>query len=102
MKNVKALLLASVLTASFGYATAEVWAKDGILSSVKAGESDYCHLHFPAMLEETLSWERPVLKDASTGDVVHFYGSCDYDPHGKDAVQTQTRDLERKIQRDNE
>lgn len=100
MKNVKSLLLVSAFTASVGYGTAEVWAKHGILSSVKSGESNYCHMHFPAIDEKTLSWAQPVLKDASSSDIIHFYGPCDYDPHGKDAVQAQKRDLERRLQRE--
>ncbi|SRR6266508_970767 len=63
MKNVKSLLLVSVLTASFGLGTSEAWTKDGILSSVKSGESSYCHIHFPAMVESTLASDRPVLKE---------------------------------------
>ena len=100
MKNVKSLLSVFALTASFGLGTAELWAKDGVISSVKAGESNYCHMHFPAMVEETLSWDRPVLKDPSSGDIIHFYGPCDYDPHGRDAVLRQRADLQRELQRD--
>ena len=100
MKKVKSLLLAAVLTAAFGYTTAEVWAKDGVMNSTKAGETSYCHMHFPAMVESTLSSDRPVLQDPSSGEIIHFYGSCDYDPHGKDAIQTQKRDQQRRFQRE--
>lgn len=91
MKDIKSLLLASALMAS-GLSTAEAWAKDGILSSVKSGDTNYCHMHFPAIDEKTLSSDRPVLKDPSEGDIIHFYGRCDYDPHGKEAVRDQKLD----------
>jgi len=100
MKNIKSLLLVSALTASFGIGVAEAWAKDGILSSVKSGESNYCHMHFPAIVEDTLASERPVVKEPSSGDIIHFYGPCDYDPHGKEAVQTQKRDEQRRLRRE--
>lgn len=100
MKNVKSLLLLSALTAIFGIGTPEAGAKDGILSSIKSGDSNYCHMHFPAIDEKTLSWDQPVLKDASSGDIIHFYGRCDYDPHGKEAVQRQKLDEQRRFRRE--
>jgi len=54
------------ITASFGIGAAEGWAKDGVLNSVKAGESNYCHMHFPAIDERSLSSDRPVLKEPSS------------------------------------
>ena len=76
-----------------------VKAQDGILFKLRAGSSNYCHLKFPAIREETLSSSRPVLKDASkdarTGDIIDFYGPCDFDPTGKAAVQAQKLDLQR-------
>jgi len=68
-------------------------ADDGILFKAQMPGTNYCHLKFPAIREETLSWNRPVLKDASkdarTGDIIDFYGPCDYDPTGKAAVEAQ-------------
>ena len=52
--------------------------------------TDYCHLKFPAMREDSLSWERPVL-DSTTGSVVGFSGPCDYDPLGVDEIRIQRR-----------
>ena len=65
--------------------------QDGILLKVRAGNTNYCHLKFPAIREDTLSWDRPVLQNPSTGEIVDFYGPCDYDPTGKDAVAQQRR-----------
>jgi len=73
---------------------------DAILFKVQLAGTNYCHLKFPAIREETLTSSRPVLSDASkdarTGDVIDFYGLCDYDPMGKEAVQTQRIDLQHR------
>jgi hypothetical protein len=73
-----------------------VKADDAILFKVQMPGTNYCHLKFPAIREETLSSNRPVLKDATkdarVGDVIDFYGPCDYDPAGKAAVQAQRVD----------
>jgi hypothetical protein len=71
---------------------------DAILFKEQLPGTNYCHLKFPSIREETLSSSRPVLSDASkdarTGDIIDFYGLCDYDPTGKEAVQTQRIDSE--------
>jgi hypothetical protein len=46
-------------------------------------------MKFPAMREETLSWNTPVLKDAGSGDLIDFYGPCDHDPTGKEEIESQ-------------
>jgi hypothetical protein len=53
------------------------------------------HLKFPAIIEDTLFSDRPVLKDPSDGDIRHFYGPCDYDPVGREEVLRQRADLRR-------
>jgi hypothetical protein len=50
----------------------------------------YCHMQFPEMRPDTLAWDQPVL-DGTAGKIVDFYGSCDYDPTGADAVKAQRR-----------
>lgn len=100
MKTIKLFVSALGVASAFGVSATPVSAKDGVLNSVKHGESNYCHMHFPAIDERTLSWERPVLQDPSTGDIIHFYGPCDYDPHGKEAVQSQKLDASRRWQRE--
>jgi hypothetical protein len=74
-------------------------AADGILYKVQAGNSNYCHLKFPAIREDTLHMDRPVLQSSSTGDIVDFYGSCDYDPTGKAALQAQRMEKSRRFNR---
>jgi hypothetical protein len=65
------------------------FAAEGILYKAQVAGTNYCHLKFPAIREDTLHWTRPVLKDSRTGDIIDFYGPCDYDPTGKDRVWKQ-------------
>jgi hypothetical protein len=58
---------------------------DGILLKEEM-PGGYCHLQFTAIREETLS-AIPELKDASSGDRIDYYGSCDHDPLGKDEIE---------------
>ena len=66
-------------------------AGDGVTSKTVLTEGSYCHLKFPPIREETLSWSHPVLKDPSSGDMIDFYGACNHDPLGKDEIQSRTR-----------
>ena len=100
MKGLRLLSAAILLTELFGLGSSTLWAQHGAFYKAPASEGRYCHLKFPAIREETLSWDQPVLKDASSGDIIDFYGPCDYDPHGKDAIQAQKRDLERRWRRE--
>ena len=73
---------------------------DDILFKVQLPGTNYCHLKFPSIREETLSSSRPVLSDTSkdprTGDIIDFYGLCNYDPTGKEAVQRQRIDRQQR------
>ncbi|HEY3304401.1 MAG TPA: hypothetical protein VGL70_12790 [Candidatus Binatia bacterium] len=60
---------------------------------------NYCHLKFPAIQKRTLYSSRPVLKDVSEGDIVDFYGSCDYDPLGSEEVLRQRAEVVRERNR---
>jgi len=53
------------------------WAAEGVIYRTPDATGKYCHLRFPAIQEETLSWNRPVLKDPSEGDIIDFYCPCD-------------------------
>ncbi len=66
-------------------------AAEGAISNATLTPGSYCHLKFPAIREETLSWDRPVLKDPREGDIIDFYGACDHDPLGKDEITSQRR-----------
>lgn len=82
-----AVVSAGVLTMGAGPAVAQ----EGILLKVRAGETNYCHLKFPAIRPDTLGWDRPVLQNPSTGEIVDFYGPCDFDPTSEAAVKMQRR-----------
>ena len=62
---------------------------DEMILSVPADTVPYCNLKFPAMREETLSWDRPLFDGAS--NTIDFYGPCDHDPLGRDEIRAQRR-----------
>jgi hypothetical protein len=85
-------LLCNLLLASTVFWGVPVVNAQETISSIPADTTAYCHLKFPAIREDTLSWERPVL-DPSAGNIVDFYGSCDYDPLGSAEIRVQRRVL---------
>ena len=95
MKRIGLLPSLLGLVGSLGLSIAELWGAEGVIGRVSIPESKYCRLKFPAIREETLSWSRPVLKDPSDGDIIDFYGQCDYDPVGKEEVARQKAQLRR-------
>jgi hypothetical protein len=90
-----ALLFVSSLGASSAFAAAE-----GVISNAVLTPGSYCHLTFPAIREETLSWDRPVLKDPSEGDIIDYYGSCDHDPLGQDEIARQRQQASDRFERE--
>lgn len=77
-----------------------VWAAESIMFKVTDSSGNFCHLKFPAIKEETLHWARPVLKDPSEGDIVDFYGPCNYDPLGKEAILQQRIEYRQRMRRE--
>jgi len=75
--SVKALLL----TAAIGFSAATALA-EGTVQKVASTSDGYCHLKIPAARPSTLPNDKPELKSSSTGDVIDFYGPCNYDPTG--------------------
>lgn len=90
MKIATSFLAALLLVGSVGVSST-LAAAPGVISNAAFTPGSYCHLTFPAIREETLSWDRPILKDPSSGDIIDFYGSCDHDPLGKDEIASQRR-----------
>ncbi|MGH7770937.1 MAG: hypothetical protein ACREQA_01725 [Candidatus Binatia bacterium] len=86
MKNFKLVLYAMLLA---GTVTPLPAAPQGVILSARVTGTDYCHLRFPAIREQTLYSDHPVLKDPSDGDIIDFYGACDHDPLGKEEIQAQ-------------
>jgi hypothetical protein len=95
----KAFKATLCLLATYLLSSSLLWAAEGIISKVPDSSGTFCNLKFPAIREETLSSNRPVLKDPSEGDIVDFYGPCDHDPLGKEEVQRQKGDVQREYHR---
>ena len=85
-------LLSNLLLTSALFCVAPSVEAEEMISSVPTDITEYCHLKFPAMREDSLSWERPVL-DSVSGNIIDFYGPCDYDPTGADEIRAQRRVL---------
>jgi hypothetical protein len=62
----------------------------GQVVKVPATNASYCHMKFPPMRQDSLSWKQPVLDDGSAA-IIDFYGPCDYDPLGNDEIRLQRR-----------
>lgn len=95
MKTAKSVLSVFFLTGAMGMSVAPISA-EGLISKDVSTEGSSCHLKFPAIREETLGTTHPVLKDASSADIIDFYGSCDHDPLGKDEVHNQLLNQQRR------
>jgi hypothetical protein len=99
MKIAKSFFAAVLLIGSVGVTYAAAVAP-GVISSAVSTPGSYCHLRFPAIREDTLASNRPVLKDAREGDIVDFYGSCDHDPLGKDEIESQRQQAAERYNND--
>src|SRR5215475_11625491 len=72
--------------------------KPGVIGAVALNkEGTYCHLRFPAIRPSTLASDKPTLKPATTGDIVDFYGACDYNPVGKEEVLRQKQMYDERL-----
>jgi hypothetical protein len=85
-----------------GWSNLQAKASSGSNLQEELTPGSYCHLKFPAIREETLSSDHPVLLDPSDGDIIDYYGPCDEDPLGKDQVHEQKLDNYHNFQRDYE
>ena len=92
MKSIQLLLSALLFTGTLGLSAQALWAQakvQGVVSASVLPGTNFCHLRFPAISEETLGSAHPVLKDAAEGDMIDFYGPCNHDPLGKDEIHSQ-------------
>src|SRR5262245_25309065 len=96
MKTGKSILAGLVLVGSMSGSLTAALGASGLISKDTATEGSYCHMKFPAIDEDTLGSEHPVLTDPGSGDIVDFYGSCDHDPLGKDEVFAQRLQLRQR------
>ena len=99
MKSAKIFLIGGCLIAALAPRMASA-APAAIVSKETFTDGSYCHMKFPAILERTLGTAQPVLKDASSGDIIDFYGPCSHDPLGEDEVHEQLIHLQHRRARD--
>jgi hypothetical protein len=96
MKIAKSFLAALLFTGTLG-AFNNAMAADSVLSKEGVTTGGYCHLQFPAIRQNTLGEDDPVL---TQNDVIDFYGPCDEDPRGKDQVWEQKQEKLHEIFKD--
>jgi len=96
MKTKPSLLSALVLAGAMNSHIVSAAGTAEVISSDAFAEGSYCHMKFPAIQERTLSTAQPRLKEVGSGDIIDFYGPCSHDPLGKEEVQVQLRDLQRR------
>jgi len=101
MESGKSILSLLLLTGAMVLTSSPAAGGETVISKVAAAvPGNYCHMKFPAIREETLSWDRPVLKDRGTGDIIDFYGPCNHDPLGKEEIWAQRVEAQRRFARE--
>src|SRR4051794_16244584 len=78
----------SILVLAGSLAGSALAANDGV-SAREEGNTNYCNMRFPAITQRSLASRNPRLKNAQTGDMIDYSGSCDEKPSGKDQVLEQ-------------
>jgi hypothetical protein len=100
MNRAKMYLIGGCLVAAMIPQTSSAGVATSFVTKDALSDGSYCHMKFPAIVEETLRTAQPVLKDVSEGDIIDFYGSCGHDPLGKDEVHSQLLHLQHRRARD--
>ena len=100
MNRAKMFLIGGCLVAAIVPQTPLAAAAATFVTKDALTDGSYCHMKFPAIVEDTLGTAQPVLKDISEGDIIDFYGSCSHDPLGKDEVRSQLLHLQHRRARD--
>jgi hypothetical protein len=99
MDRLKAFVALLLIIGTLDFSGSLLWAAEGIILKNADPSGQYCHFKFPAITEETLFSDRPVLKSLTDGDIIDFYGPCSFDPLGKESVLQQRADLQRERRR---
>ena len=73
-------------------------AADGVIDKVPLTTNSYCHEKFDAISGRTLGTDDPALKDATSDDVIDYYGPCNEKPAGKDQQREQRLDQEHRFE----
>jgi hypothetical protein len=96
MKVRKTILATVFLLGAIGPNVASAGDGEIVVSRDTFTAGSYCHIKYPAIRESTLGTAHPTLKEASSGDLIDFYGACDHDPLGKDEIQAQKLQLQHR------
>lgn len=99
MNRYKGTILVLLIIAASDLSSVHLWAAEENVSKNADASAQSCHLKFPAITEESLFSDRPVLKSSTDGDIIDFYGPCNFDPLGKESVMKQRADLQRERRR---
>ncbi len=91
MKKSISLLVNLLLSSTLFWGVPVAGGDEGVFKA-PADTSTYCHMKFPPLRKDTLTWDQPVL-DGSAGNIIDFYGPCDHDPMGQDEINVQRRAL---------
>jgi hypothetical protein len=83
-------LLTKLLMSSTLFLGVPIAGGQEVVRQTLGDDSSYCHMQFPLMREETLSWDRPLLNE-NAANSIDFYGLCDHDPTGREEVRVQRR-----------
>ena len=78
MKKSMIVLPNLALAATLFWSVPAVEAEELVMKNA-VDPSAYCHMKFPPLREDTLSWAKPVF-DENAGNIIDFYGPCDHDP----------------------
>jgi hypothetical protein len=100
MVELKGLGLVKFFAGMFLLCGSMVWAGEADISRVPDPSGSFCHIRFPAIREDTLYSDQPMLKDPSEGDIIDAYGPCNFDPLGRDSILRQRRDHQIRMLRE--
>lgn len=92
MKTFNVLLPVLFLAGSTNFDPAAV-RTNGVVIIGEIPVSDYCHLGFPEIREDTLFDDRPVLEESKTSARIDFYAHCAHKPIGTEEIQTQREEF---------
>jgi len=100
MKTMQSRLSVLVFAGAMSSSIVSAAGTAEIISSDAFAQGSYCHMKFPAIQERTLGTAQPRLKEADSGDIIDFYGSCNHDPLGKDEIHAQLLEHQHRRARD--
>jgi len=83
------LFLAALLIIGTLGAVGNARGEEGITYKQESDLVGYCHMKLPAIREQTLAGDHPVVTEPSKGDIIDFYGPCGEDPQGYHQIETQ-------------